>query len=62
MIQFIDITQSAQLSIQDGDIMSDAVVDRKDLFLTAEKGVGRMMLVHNSLSPVLSKPSPHTST
>ena len=42
--------------------MCDTTVDRKDFFLTVEKDIGRMMLVQNSLSRVLSQLPPHTSS
>lgn len=47
---------------QDWDIMCDTTMDKKDLFLAAEKVIGRSMLVQNSLSPVPDKLSPHTSS
>lgn len=42
--------------------MCDTTVDRKNFFLAVEKDTGRTMLVHNSLSPVLCKLPPHTSS
>lgn len=42
--------------------MCDTTVDRKDFFLAVEKDIGRTMLVHSSLSPVLCKLPPHTSS